>query len=147
MNIIIQEHAAEPGVIILCRTKDAEVLRLRDHIELFGHRLAARSDGETIFVEATDILYFESVDDRTFLYTERAIMEIRLRLCELEESLESRGFLRISKSVVVNLQKIRSLRPEINRTILATMTNGEHLVISRSYVSRLRQVLDQEEGL
>ena len=44
-------------------------------------------------------------------------------------------------------KKIRSLRPEINRTILATMTNGEHLVISRSYVSRLRQVLDQEEGL
>lgn len=52
-----------------------------------------------------------------------------------------KDFIRISKSLIVNINKIRSLRPELNRTILATMCNGECLAISRKYVPAIRKLL------
>ena len=141
MDISIQEHADKLAVVIHCESADEYVLRLKDHIELFDHRLTVQHDGATVYMEAANVLYFESVDDRTFLYTDGAVMEIRLRLYELEDALAAHGFLRISKSVIINMHKISSLRPELNRTVLATMCNGERLVISRSYVKKLRSIL------
>ena len=141
MDISIQEHADKLAVVIQCERTDKYVLRLKDHIELFDNRLTVQHDGETVYIKAANVLYFESVNDRTFLYTDGNVMEIRLRLYELEDALSAYGFLRISKSVVVNMYKISSLRPELNRTLLATMCNGERLVISRSYVKKLRSVL------
>lgn len=141
MEICIIEKAERLRVLIECRCADADILRLKSHIALFDHRLAAEHDGEKVFVNTADVLYFESVDDATFLYTDGAVFEIKKRLYELETALSERDFLRISKSVVVNLQRIVSLRPQLNRTILATMTNGERLVISRGYVKKLRGVL------
>ena len=100
-----------------------------------------RSDNKMFFVNSSDILYFDSVDNRTFLYTEDDVMEIKQRLYELEVSLSDKDFVRISKSQIVNINKIRSLKPELNRTILATMSNGEQLYISRKYVKVIRDML------
>ena len=141
MDIIIEERAEAPAVIIRCKSIDEHVTRLKAHIELFEHRLTVQQDGARSYIETTSVLYFESVDDRTFLYTDGAVLESSLRLYEVENALSDHGFLRISKSVVVNLYQIRSLRPEINRTITATMCNGERLVISRLYAKKLRSLL------
>lgn len=93
------------------------------------------------FVNSSDVLYFESVDNRTFLYTEDDVMEVKRRLYELEMVLSDKDFIRISKSQIVNINKIRSLKPELNRTVLATMCNGEQLYISRKYVQAIRNIL------
>lgn len=68
-------------------------------------------------------------------------MEVKLRLYELETFLSEKDFIRISKSQIVNINKIKALKPELNRTILATMCNGEQLYISRKYVKAIRNVL------
>lgn len=68
-------------------------------------------------------------------------MEVKQRLYELEMILSDRDFIRISKSVIININKIKSLKPEINRTILATMYNGEQLFVSRKYVPAIRSLL------
>lgn len=88
-----------------------------------------------------EVLYFESVDNRTFLYTKDKVIEIKERLYKIEAELSDKDFIRISKSQIVNINKIKSLRPELNRTILATMCNGEHLCISRKYVRTIRSLL------
>lgn len=141
MNIEIVEHAKDLQVIIQCRQKDEQVTRLKSHIELFDNKLQAKMDNEIHFVNSQDVLYFESVDNRMFLYTEDNVMEIRQRLYELELLLPREDFIRISKSQIVNINKIRALRPEINRTILATMCNGEQLSVSRKYVKPFRNLL------
>lgn len=68
-------------------------------------------------------------------------MEINQRLYELENILSDKDFARISKSQIVNINKIQSLKPELNRTILATMCNNEQLSISRKYVKTIRDIL------
>ncbi len=142
MDIRIIEHEGEqPQVVIKCRQIDDEILRLKYHIELFDKKLQAKKNNEWYFVNSLDVLYFESVDNRTFLYTKDDVMEVRQRLYELEGILPDRDFIRISKSQIVNINKIKALKPELNRTILATMCNGEQLCISRKYVPAIRSLL------
>ena len=142
MDIQIVESMKENlQVIINCRQIDDEVMRLKCHIELFDKKLQAKKDTELHFINSFDVLYFESVDNRTFLYTEDDVLEVKQRLYELEVILSDKDFIRISKSQIVNINKIESLKPELNRTILATMCNGEQLYISRKYVQAIRNML------
>lgn len=142
MDIKIVENIKETlSVIIQCRQIDDEVKRLKTHIELFDKKLYAKKDNEYRFINSSDVLYFESVDNHTFLYTQDDVMEIKLKLYELEETLSDKDFIRISKSLIVNINKIKSLKPELNRTILATMCNGEYLYISRKYVRSVKDLL------
>lgn len=117
------------------------MIRLKRYIQLFDRKLTAKKDNESCFVPSSDVLYFESVDDRTFLYTQESVFEIRHRLYELELILSDKDFVRISKSQIVHLNKIRTLKPELNRTVLATLCNGETLSISRKYVPAIRALL------
>lgn len=142
MDIQIVEHIKESlQVIIKCRQINEEVIQLKNHIELFDKKFQARKGDAYFLVNSTDVFYFEAVDNRTFLYTQNDVMEIKLRLYELEQILSPKDFIRISKSLIVNIGKITSLRPELNRTILVTMCNGERLYVSRKYVQALRRLL------
>lgn len=142
MDIEIIEHIKDTlQVVIKCSKIDDEIMRLKYHIEMFDKKLRAKKDNEWCFVNSIDVLYFESVDNRTFLYTKDTVMEVRQRLYELEIVLSDKDFIRISKSQIININKIQSLRPEINRTILVTMCNGEQLYISRKYVPAIRSLL------
>ncbi len=142
MDIRIVEHKENNiQIIIKCKQVDNEVIRLKSHIELFDSKLSAKKDNELYFINSSEILYFDSVDNRTFLYTTDDVMEINQRLYELENILSDKDFVRISKSQIVNINKIQSLKPELNRTILATMCNNEQLSISRKYVKTIRNIL------
>lgn len=141
MDIQILENETKMQVIIKCQQVDENIHRLKSHIELFDNKLQAKMEGDYQFVNAMDVLYFESVDNRVFLYTEDLVMEVRQRIYELEDMLSKQDFIRISKSQIININKIKTLKPELNRTILATMCNGEQLYISRKYVKELRSLL------
>lgn len=142
MDIQIIEHIKETlSVIIQCDKIDDEVIRLKSHIESFDNTLYALMDKEKVKVNLSEIFYFESVDNHTFLYTQKEVMEVKYRLYELEKLLFDKDFVRISKSIVVNIDKIHSLKPELNRTILVTLCNGELLSISRKYVPFVRKLL------
>lgn len=52
-------------------------------------------------------------------------VEIDLRLYEVEQRLIEQGSIRISKTTVINLKKIQSLKAEINRKIRVTLCNRE----------------------
>ncbi len=142
MNIrIIENIETALQVIIECRKADMEVMRLKNHIELFENKLQAKLGDKFFLINPTDVLYFESVDDRTFLYTADNVYEVKHRLYELEEILSDRDFIRISKSQIVNINCIKSLAPELNRSITATLINGEILNISRRYAKALKTLL------
>lgn len=142
MNIkIVEDIKSSFQVIIKCKIINEEVFRLRRHIELFDKKLYAKKDNEMFLINSSDVLYFDSVDNRTFLYTNDDVMEIKQKLYELEDILSDKDFVRISKSQIVNINQIRSLKPELNRTILATLFNGERLYISRKYVKIIRNML------
>ena len=141
MEVIISEKKEKVLVTIECPAITPEIRKLKDHILAYEGRIWASQGSKKQQIPLQEILYFESVDNKTFLYTQKQVLEIPQRLYELEDSLKDRGFFRCSKSVIVNLNQIQSLQPEINRTILAYMNGGDRITISRRYVKALLEIL------
>ena len=99
-------------------------------------------DGNDIHrIQSVSIYYFEVVDNKTFIYCKDRVYESKQKLYELEDSLENNDFLRISKSVILNLRKIKSLSPALSGRFEASLDNGERVIISRQYVSALKKRL------
>lgn len=109
-------------------------------------QLSATRDGQRFEVPVMNLFYAESVDERVFLYTASDSYEIRMKLYELEDLLKSKSFLRISKSMIVNLMKISSVRPALNGRFSAILKNGEEIIISRKYVPELKRILKGSES-
>lgn len=91
--------------------------------------------------QVSKVIYLESVDRRTYVYTAEEVYESNLKLYELEQQLEEYGFFRVSKSCVIQLKYIKSLKADINRRIKVTLENGEQLIVSRQYADALKQKL------
>lgn len=98
-------------------------------------------NGQSLFCNTGNIFYIESVDKRTFIYTKDGCYETKHRLYELEEILDV-YFMRCSKSMIVNLKKIKSVKSELGGRMNATMLNDETIVISRSYVKEMKRRLE-----
>ena len=141
---ITKDIESGTAVEIHCREVTSETERLERYISRFDERLQATSEGNTYNVQIDEILYIESVDKKTFLYTTGHVLQTEKRLYELEELLDEKTFFRASKSVIVNLNKITKLKPEVTRNILATLTNGEVIVISRRNVKALKELIGVE---
>ena len=95
------------------------------------------SDSKTIMLKTDAIYYIESVDKRTYVYTKENCYETKYRLYELEDILNF-YFLRISKAMIINIRKIRSVKAELNGRMRADLLNGEQITISRAYVKELK---------
>jgi DNA-binding LytR/AlgR family response regulator len=141
---ITKDIESGTAVEIHCREVTSETERLERYISRFDERLQATSEGNTYNVQIDEIFYIESVDKKTFLYTTGHVLKTEKRLYELEELLDEKTFFRASKSVIVNLNKITKLKPEVTRNILATLTNGEVIVISRRNVKALKELIGVE---
>ena len=141
VEIINNQTTESVNVEIHCKDITDEVKRLKRHIDNFSTGISGTEDGNTYIVYPNDIFYIESVDKKTFIYTEDKVLSTDKRLYELEEILDNRDYFRCSKSVIINLNKVVKLKPEITRNILATLSNDEVVVISRRYATELKKLL------
>ena len=145
MDVTIKNDIESGTIVeIHCREVTDEIERLGRYISRFDERIMGMADGHAHNVSVSEILYIESVDKKTFLYTQGSVLSTDKRLYELEEMLDEKTFFRCSKSVIVNLDKITKLKPEVTRNILATLTNGEVIVISRRNVKALKELIGVE---
>lgn len=134
--------ASEHEVIeIRCHKVDDSIEEIVAFIKSSKGQLSGNLDGRTYEIPILDLLYIDSVDNRTFLYTEAETYESRQKIYELEELLRSHHFIRISKSSIVNLLKIQSIRPALNGRFSAILCNGEETIISRKYVADFKKAL------
>lgn len=141
ISININENITETEIVINSRSLTPEIEKIITALRMLDSQITVSKDGESYILDAAKIVYVESVDRRTFVYTEKDCFESRLKLYEIEEMLCSMGFLRISKSCLVQLKYIRSLKAEINRKLRLTLENGEQIIVSRQYADELKQRL------
>lgn len=143
MKVTVEEHPEleETEVVVRCRRLDPQISRLLELLRLSDARLVGEKEGRTYILEEDRVLYIDTVDRGTFLYTADGVYESRLRLYELEEQLAPREFLRVSKSAIVNFDQVKSLRPDFGGRLLLTMSNGEVVVANRQYVPAIKKKL------
>ncbi len=140
MNISVETDPSllETEVLIRCIVIDEDIDAIIASLSIHERKVMGKCDGETLFVAASEILYFEHVDRRTFAYTPTAVLEIPYKLYELEDRYSACGFERIAKNCIVNLCRVDSLCPYVGGRLLATLDNGEQVLVSRSYSGSIR---------
>lgn len=143
MKVTIEESTSqlETEIVIKCNAVDDNIKRLLTLLEESEERIPGFLDGEAHFTAPKNILYFESVDKKTFIYTNSMVLDTPLRLYELEESLAKYDFFRASKSTIININKIKKLSPRFNGRLEALLENDEKLIISRQYVPIIKSIL------
>lgn len=144
MKITVEENPELNDVEVLFRAPrlDAEVIEAISRLRIFDQKLTGLAeDGSIHIVAASEILYFESVDKKTFFYTAQHVRETPMRLYEIEDKLSGCGFVRTGKSTVINLKEVTSLKSDIGGKMLATLSNGERTIISRAYAPEVKRLL------
>lgn len=142
MKITIdQQEGAENEIILRCANLDGEMLRVLALLRAQDQRLCAFREGELVLLTPSDVLYAESVDEKTFLYCEGQVCRTPLSLMELEMRCRELGYCRVSRTMVANLHRVSTLRSLPAGRVECTMQNGERLIVSRRYAPLLREQL------
>jgi DNA-binding LytR/AlgR family response regulator len=142
----------ERGPVILFEAQDVPLLG-----ELFGARLprkpesgpalsadfiTARQKDSYVVVPVRRVLCFRSDGDTVTAELAEGVFEVEPRLYEIEAVYRSRGFVRIGKSLVVNVLSVTEIIPWFGgRLLLKTKDGASRLEVSRSYVKGFKQFL------
>jgi len=143
MEIKVQVVTKEkPELVeISCHEVNDGIREIVTFIKLRQGQVTGTLEGEKYEIPLMNIYYIESVDDVTFIYCKSNVYETRQKLYELEEIVSHNNFCRISKSCIINLMKVKSIKPALNGRYLAMLTSGEEIIISRKYVADLKKKL------
>ena len=144
MKITILEKKSsdeEDEVILKCDYIDENLTKLLNLLKAGKGKMNFYKDSKIVLVEPSEVLYFESVDDKVFAYTKDSVYETKAKLYQLEEELPVSAFFRASKAVIVNLDKIDSLAPVFGGRFEAILENGYKVVVSRNYLNELKERL------
>ena len=143
MKITIVEPLPDEDdeIIVKCHFLDEDITLLLNQLKNGSSKMNFIKDNKIVIVEKKDILYFESVDDKVFAYTAEGVFETKFKLYELEQILPAKNFFRANKAVIVNLNTIKSISPAFNGRFEAVLKNEYKVIISRSYVPKLKEHL------
>lgn len=143
MKITIEEikDLKETEINIKCESITPELLSFINDLTTNNQKIVASFEGESFLVNPNDIYYIESVDDKVFAYTKEKVYSLNLKLYELEEKLSKKNFFRASKSCIVNISYIISLKSLFNGRMQVTLESDEKVIISRSQVAHFKEKL------
>ena len=143
MKIIvnIDSSFSETEIIINCAAMSDELEKVIAGLRALDSKLTGTKNGETHILDAAKILYIDTVDKKTFMYTKTDVYETNLRLYELEEMLSARDFFRAGKSSIINFAKIKSLKSDIDGRIIVVMENNEKMIVSKQYAAFIKNKL------
>ena len=143
MKIHINEDPdlKETEITIKCNRISAEVEKVISMLRVLDLKLTGKKDNQTYILDASRVLYIDTVEKKTFFYTNKDIYESDLKLYELEEQLSALDFIRVNKSCILNFNQIVSIRADLDGKLLVTMSNQEKLIVSRQYAPMIKKKL------
>lgn len=145
MKVMITREAgiSEDYAEIHCKEETPAIRKLADYIEAVNMKITGSDGGAVRLLNLSEIFYFESVEKKTFAYLEGSVWEVEMALREAEENYRILGFVRVSKSIVVNLYKVAQMKNDFEMRMLLEMENGETLVMNRHYRKNFQKCLDE----
>lgn len=143
MKITIEEiqELKETEITIKCNEISNEILQFISEYKVIDTKLWGVIDKQSYLLNPVDIYYIESIDNKVFAYTKNKVYEINQKLYVLENILPNKYFFRASKSMIINISKIVSIKSLFNSKIQANLDNDENVIISRSNVAIFKEKL------
>lgn len=142
MKISIEEiDSGEEEILIRCHEISADILNIVKVIKSSGNMVIGKDGEELHKIDLHDVYYFETVDNKSFIYCSKNVYESKLKLYEFQDLCSGKHFFRASKSVILNSDKIDYVKPVFSGRFEANLENGEKVIVSRQYVSDLKRIL------
>lgn len=121
---------------------------LRQHLQtVAGQRYAdvlpIRDDAETVRVNVATIDWIDAAGDYMCVHAGGHTYVLRETMKTLESILDPQVFQRVHRSTIVNVQRVRRLRPHTNGEYFLTLQDGQEIKLSRSYRDRVDQLLQR----
>ena len=141
-----RQELENPEVTIAYREMTANVTRVAEFVRSVDQTVLCKKESEEVAVPVSDIFYVESVDKKAFVYCESEVFQSGFKLYELENILMQAGFVRISKSAILNLEKLKGVKTLVNSRLEAILTNGERVCVTRKYLKDIKEALLRRNG-
>ena len=119
----------------------ADLLAERERQRRFVQRFVVRGRDRTVLVAVDDVDWLEAADDYVELHAGVAVHIMRERLADLEQRLDPARFVRIHRSTIVAIDRIRELHPLFRGDALVVLDRGATLRLSRSRRAELERRL------
>jgi len=146
ISINTDDKCTETEITVTCSRLNDDIEKLLAAIRMWDMKLTGRKNGRQYVLEAADIVYIDSIEKHTFLYTSEDVYETPFRLYELEEKLSDRDFLRANKNSLFNINHIQFIEPAVDRRLILKMTGDIKLVVSRQYSAAVKERLEVYNG-
>ena len=130
ITIINPSPDEEEEIIIKCRVLTDDINHLICKLKNGDRKITGYDAKGITLLALPDIFYFEATDNKVFAYGQKNVYEV-----------VSFPFMRASKSMILNLDKIRHLSPAFGGRFEALLENEEKVIISRQYVPVLKERL------
>ena len=143
MKISIEEipGGQDEEIVIRCHAIDDGIYQIINRIKSPEDMVIGHQGNQIHRIAPKNVYYFEAVDNKVFIYTKAEVYESKQKLYEIEEMYGNAFFLRASKSVIMNVKKIKYVSPAFSGRFEACFDNGEKQIISRQYVGALKKKL------
>lgn len=145
MNIHFSLNPKIEGVTIQIEAKEyneevKKLMELLQNTEKGFDKIVVEQEEKFYFLEKGEIEKIYSQNGTVYVDTVQGTFESKERLYELEEKL-NKNFVRISKSVLVNVEEIQSLEMEFNGKMKMNLKSGDVEYTSRSYLKDIKKAL------
>lgn len=131
INILFNEKDVKDikeMISLILKTEDISI-QVYDE---FGQKQLPSSLVDYFIVEEDDLVVF-SKTDKYF---------IKMKLYEIEELVQNKTFIRVSKYAIVNINQIEYIKPAMNSKLTLLMKNGHSLEVNRSYYKNFKKTLN-----
>ena len=102
------------------------------------NRIVIRDRDRVLFIDVSDIDWIGADGDYVRIHTAGKSHLVRDTMAAMEQRLDAASFVRIHRSAIVNVSRIRELRPYSSREYAVILNDGTRLRLSRRYRDRLR---------
>lgn len=143
----LQDRAEEEvRLLVVSAEYDGEAKRITEELNrLYGDTVQAYHENERIRIPSAEILRIFAQGQKVFCQTESGIFTLHARLYEMEEQLDPKRFVRISKCEIVNKQKILRLDLSLTGTIGIRLEGNIKTYTSRRYMPKIREMFSDHE--
>ena len=110
-----------------------KLLRMAESGGRYGERLIVRSSGSVHFVKVDTIDWIEASRNYVKIHCDHEVYTMRETMARMEARLDPERFLRIHRSTLVNIDRIKKIEPGIGTESIVVLDNGVRLMVSRAY--------------
>ena len=143
VNLFVSKDVEEPYAEIHTNELNENITKAMSILENDESNglLAVKKDSDIALLKYDDIFMFRVENKQVNVFTKDYDYIIKKPLYQIEENLNS-DFVRISKTTIVNLKKIKRVAPSLRGMMFIELKNGLKDNISRKYLPNFKQVLD-----